>query len=112
MNKAPHSNSVTPLARRTYEPTRVRAALLLGLAMVARGEIALIVAELARPLLVGPTLPSTTSTMRAGAGSITVTRTPIPDEEPFAIVIWAILLSTVGGAIGVGILIASWKKGK
>lgn len=88
----------------------MRAALLLGLAMVARGEIALIVAELARPLLVGPALPSTTTTTGAGVGSTTVTRTPIPDEEPFAIVVWAILLSTVGGAIGVGALIASWKK--
>lgn len=70
------------------ELPRLRSAALLGLAMVARGEIALIVAQLARPLL-------------------------IPDQsqgnsEPFAVVIWAILVSTVGGATGVGLLIKSW----
>ncbi|KJA23843.1 hypothetical protein HYPSUDRAFT_65961 [Hypholoma sublateritium FD-334 SS-4] len=109
-HKPPASNPSTSVATRSQEPTRVRAALLLGLAMVARGEIALIVAELARPLLVGPALPSAMSTAGAGAGNTTVTRRPIPDEEPFAIVVWAILLSTVGGAIGVGALTTSWKK--
>ncbi|KII87178.1 hypothetical protein PLICRDRAFT_163156 [Plicaturopsis crispa FD-325 SS-3] len=56
-------------------------ALLLGLAMVPRGEIALIVAQLARPILLGD------------------------DEEPFAVVTWAILITTVGGAVGVGWLL-------
>jgi hypothetical protein len=98
------------------EPSRMRSALLLGLAMVARGEIALIVAQLARPLLVVSTISSSTSTttsaVTTGTETVTsrVTTIPVPDEEPFAIVIWAILVSTVGGALGVGILIASWKK--
>jgi hypothetical protein len=98
------------------EPSRVRSALLLGLAMVARGEIALIVAQLARPLLVVSTTSSstssTTSAVTTGTGTATsmVTTIPVPDEEPFAIMIWAILVSTVGGALGVGILIASWEK--
>ncbi|KDR82775.1 hypothetical protein GALMADRAFT_58453 [Galerina marginata CBS 339.88] len=77
------------------EPTRTRAAALLGLAMVARGEIALIVAQLARPLLLGAS-----STIQVGT----------TDEEPFAIVIWAILVSTVGGALGVGLLLGSWRR--
>ncbi|TFK31570.1 Cation/H+ exchanger [Crucibulum laeve] len=60
-----------------------------GLAMVARGEIALIVVQLARPLLVDD---------------------PGKDNsEAFAVVIRAILVSTVGGAIGVGWLLRSWK---
>ena len=64
-----------------------RSAALLGLAMVARGEIALIVAQLARGLLVNGV-----------------------DEEPFAVVIWEILVSTLGGALGVGMLLRSWAK--
>ena len=55
--------------------------------MVARGEIALIVAQLARGLLVSGV-----------------------DEEPFAVVIWGILVSTLGGALGVGMLLRSWAK--
>jgi hypothetical protein len=55
--------------------------------MVARGEIALIVAQLARGLLVHGV-----------------------DEEPFAVVIWGILVSTFGGALGVGMLLRSWAK--
>ncbi|KAF8153072.1 Sodium/hydrogen exchanger family-domain-containing protein [Crassisporium funariophilum] len=72
------------------EPSPMQAAALLGLAMVARGEIALIVAQLARPILMGD--------VDEGGQS-----------EPFAVVIWAILLSTVGGALGVGALLRSWK---
>ncbi|KAG6857490.1 hypothetical protein H0H87_002115 [Tephrocybe sp. NHM501043] len=71
--------------------TRTKSAALIGLAMVARGEIALIIAQLAQPLLVGdaPLGPHETS-------------------EPFAVVIWAILVTTVGGALGVGWLLRSW----
>ncbi|KAF9011949.1 Cation/H+ exchanger [Cyathus striatus] len=65
--------------------SRHRAVCLLGLAMVARGEIALIVAQLAKPLL--------------------VTDTTSDNSEPFAIVIWAVLVSTVGGAVAVGLLV-------
>jgi len=67
--------------------SRRRSALLLGLAMVARGEIALIVAQLARPLLVG------SSNGQDTAGMI---------SEPFAVVIWAILVTTIAGAVAVG----------
>ncbi|KAJ7016237.1 Cation/H+ exchanger [Mycena alexandri] len=66
--------------------TRTRSAALVGLAMIARGEIALIVAEIARPLLV----------VRGSS-------------EPFAIVIWATLLNTAAGAILVGFLLKKQK---
>jgi Kef-type K+ transport system membrane component KefB len=83
--------------KNTFHPTmsRMRSAFLLGIAMVARGEIALIVAQLARPLLVS------TSNTNGGASSM--------DSEPFAVVIWAILVSTVGGAIGVGLVLRTSK---
>lgn len=73
-------------------PSRPSIALLLGLAMVARGEIALIVAQLARPLLaVSESTSDTTS------------------EEPFVIVMWAVMLTTFGGALGVGWVIRATK---
>ncbi|KAF9076552.1 Cation/H+ exchanger [Rhodocollybia butyracea] len=59
--------------------SRPSSAILLGLAMIARGEIALIVSQLSRSLLTEVS------------------------QELYAIVIWAILLDTVGGALGVGI---------
>ncbi|KAF8911337.1 hypothetical protein CPB85DRAFT_1375888 [Mucidula mucida] len=61
--------------------TSWQSVLLLGIAMVARGEIALIVAQLGRPLLEGS------------------------NAEPFAVVNWAMLLNTAGGALGVGLLL-------
>ncbi|KAG2008619.1 sodium-hydrogen antiporter [Coprinopsis cinerea AmutBmut pab1-1] len=67
---------------------RLPQALFLGLAMVARGEIALVVAQLAAPLL-----------------TASVDNTGLPSQEPFAVVIWAILLTTVCGAVGVGIVL-------
>lgn len=100
----------SPTTTPSREPSRTRSALLLGLAMVARGEIALIVAQLARPLLIEPSPASATSTSVNGGETTSVVRTALPDEEPFAVVIWAILVSTVGGAVAVGMLVASWKK--
>jgi len=81
--------SQAPLLQ-SKEPTALRAAGLLGLAFVGRGEVALIVAELARPILF----------KNVDANG---------DAEPFVVVIWAILLSPVGGALGVGLLLRSWK---
>lgn len=56
----------------------VSSALLLGTAMIPRGEIALIIAQFSRPIM---------------------------SEELYAMVIWAILTNTVGGALGVGLLL-------
>jgi len=72
-------------------PSRLPTALLLGLAMVARGEIALIVAQIARPLLV-----QVEGTSRS--------------EEPFVIVMWAVLVTTFAGALGVGWVIRTMSK--
>ncbi|KAJ6622770.1 Sodium/hydrogen exchanger family-domain-containing protein [Mycena sp. CBHHK59/15] len=68
--------------------TSTRSAALVGFAMVARGEIALIVAEISRPLLGG-----------SSGGT----------SEPFAVVIWATLLNTASGAILVGFLLRNRK---
>ncbi|KAK7467406.1 hypothetical protein VKT23_004461 [Stygiomarasmius scandens] len=68
----------------SFASSNSKSALLLGFAMVARGEIALIVAQLARPLLVGD-------------GDTNL-------SECFAVVIWAILVDTVVGAAVVGFL--------
>lgn len=85
-------NSTPTLANVSEESDlpRTRSAALIGLAMVARGEIALIVAQLAQPLLVGGVSEH--------------------NSELFAVVIWAVLVTTVGGALGVGLLLRSWRQ--
>ena len=85
VDKNLESNSVPALSM-----SRAHSATLIGFAMVARGEIALIVAQLARPLLTGGIPPET--------------------AEPFAVVIWAVVVTTVSGALGVGFLLRSWDK--
>ncbi|KAJ7846025.1 Cation/H+ exchanger [Mycena olivaceomarginata] len=79
----------SPLVPDETELTRTRSAALVGIAMMARGEIALIVAEMSRPLL-GIHEPGQAS-------------------EPFAIVIWATLLNTAGGAVFLGLLLRRQK---
>ncbi|KAJ7121046.1 Cation/H+ exchanger, partial [Mycena epipterygia] len=81
----PNQASRPPIHRPPPDFTPARSAALVGLAMIARGEIALIVVEITRPLL-GISSPDQTS-------------------EPFTIVIWATLLNTAGGAIFVGFLL-------
>ncbi|KAJ7701943.1 Cation/H+ exchanger [Mycena rosella] len=80
---------VTPPTAPAPDFTPTRSALLVGLAMIARGEIALMVAEIARPLL-GIAAPGDAA-------------------EPFAVVMWATLLNTAGGAILVGVLLRERK---
>lgn len=65
------------------ELTCTHSAALVGIAMMARGEIALIVAEISRSLL-GIHEPGRAS-------------------EPFSIVIWVMLLNTAGGAVFLGL---------
>ncbi|KAF7366376.1 putative Na(+)/H(+) antiporter GerT [Mycena sanguinolenta] len=77
------------VANEQSNPSRTRSAALVGLAMIARGEIALIVAEISRPLL--------------------DIHEPGETSEAFAIVIWATLLNTAGGAIFVGHLLKERK---
>ncbi|KAJ3880611.1 Cation/H+ exchanger [Lentinula edodes] len=68
-----------PLEELSMSP--MRSAIFVGLAMIARGEIALIISQIARPILTQVS------------------------QELYAIVIWAILLDTVIGAVGVGIVL-------
>lgn len=69
-------------------------ALILSLAMVARGEIGFLIASLSSS--------SGTLTLRE-AGSI-VTRSASADPEVFLVIIWAIVLCTIIGPMGVGIV--------
>jgi hypothetical protein len=65
-------------------------ALFVGVAMIARGEIGLLIAQIARE--------GDTST---GNGLL--------DNEAFLVAIWAILLCTLLGPIGVGFIVTRWK---
>jgi hypothetical protein len=88
---------VPPVSTSTY-PSHIsltRQACLLGLAMVPRGEIALIVAQLARPLLL------LSSSKHGENGS----------SDALAVVTWAILVTTVGGAACTGIVLRHAKLG-
>lgn len=67
----------------SIEPSKRNSALFLGLALVARGEIALLIAQLARPVL---------------------------GEDLYLVVLWATLVCTIGGAVGVGGLLSTWKR--
>ncbi|KZV75165.1 hypothetical protein PENSPDRAFT_647443 [Peniophora sp. CONT] len=68
--------------------SRKTGALFIGLALIARGEIALLVASLARSIL-----------QQEPGGSGT-------QEELYAIVMWGTLACTVGGAMGVGAIVS------
>jgi Kef-type K+ transport system membrane component KefB len=69
---------------------KARGALFLGTALVARGEIALLVASLARQLL-----------QQSPSGQ--------EQEELYSIVMWATLACTVCGTMGVGVILRMWK---
>ena len=64
-------------------------ALFIGTAMVARGEIGLLIAQIAR------------GSESLGAGLL--------GDEAFLVAIWAILLCTLFSPIGVGFIVNRWK---
>ena len=68
----------------------------MGIAMVARGEIGLLIAQVAR----GPE-PSSDSSPFGRNGLL--------GEEPFLVCIWAILLCTLVGPIGIGFVVRRWE---
>ena len=68
----------------------------MGIAMVARGEIGLLIAQIAR----GGSSPSGDS-VSAGDSLL--------GEEPFLVCLWAILLCTLMGPIGIGFIIRRWE---
>ncbi|EIW62307.1 Sodium/hydrogen exchanger [Trametes versicolor FP-101664 SS1] len=69
--------------------TSTPAAVFMGVAMVARGEIGLLIAQLAR------SSPSSGSPGLLG-------------EEPFLLCIWAILVCTLVGPISLGLIVRRW----
>ncbi|OJT10342.1 hypothetical protein TRAPUB_13147 [Trametes pubescens] len=71
-------------------PSSTPAAVFMGVAMVARGEIGLLIAQLAR-------------------GDSSSGGTPgLLGEEPFLLCIWAILLCTLVGPISLGFIVRRW----
>ncbi|KAF8953377.1 hypothetical protein BDZ97DRAFT_1872648 [Flammula alnicola] len=87
-----HDIENNPASNTPNERTRL-------LGMVARGEIALIIAQLSRPLLLSPTVSTTSRSTSDTSATTTTITTRIADEE-----------LTVGGALGVGALVGSWKR--
>jgi len=69
------------------------AALLIGFAMIARGEIGFLIASLSQS--------SGTLTLRHADG----TKAKSSGEDVFLVVIWGVVLCTMTGPIGVGILV-------
>lgn len=67
---------------------RVPAVLFLGFAMVARGEIGLLISQIGRH-----------------------TPTPLFDEDEFLIAIWAIMLNTIIGPVAVTAILKKWRAG-
>ncbi|KAI0676652.1 hypothetical protein C8Q78DRAFT_36750 [Trametes maxima] len=79
-----------PLSHRAS--TSIPAAAFMGAAMVARGEIGLLIAQLARSGGEG-----------TGEGD-----TGVLSEEPFLLCIWAILTCTLVGPVGLGFAVRRW----
>ncbi|KAM5540608.1 hypothetical protein V8D89_005639 [Ganoderma adspersum] len=69
--------------------TSIPAAVFMGVAMVSRGEIGLLIAQLAR-------------------GNDSSREKGLLGEEAFSVCIWAILLCTLVGPIGTGIVVRRW----
>lgn len=96
---SPQPESCTPLSTpipATPLPPRILAstpaAIFMGVAMVARGEIGLLIAQLAR-----------------GSSSSSSSGTPgLLGAEPFLLCIWAILLCTLVGPISLGFIVRRW----
>lgn len=88
-----HVSPSTPIPSTPPPPpllASTSAAVFMGVAMVARGEIGLLIAQLAR-------------------GSPSSSATPgLLGEEPFLLCIWAILLCTLVGPISLGFIVRRW----
>ncbi len=95
--KHPPDGTSSPSRSQTRH-TSVRAAFpssaFMGIAMVARGEIGLLIAQIAR----------------IDSGSSSATNRGLLGEEAFLVCIWAILLCTLIGPVGLGFVIRRWGK--
>jgi hypothetical protein len=74
-------------------------ALLLGFAMITRGEIGFLIASLSQS--------SGTLSLQHRDGSVL----EIPGEELFLVIIWAVVLCTIVGPVAVGFIVRRLKKG-
>jgi Kef-type K+ transport system membrane component KefB len=74
-------------------------ALLVGFAMISRGEIGFLIASLSQS--------SGTLTLRQRSGSGTISS----GEEIFLVIVWAVVTCTIAGPIGVGIIVRRLRKG-
>jgi Kef-type K+ transport system membrane component KefB len=74
-------------------------ALLVGFAMISRGEIGFLIASLSQS--------SGTLTLRQRNGSGTISS----GEEIFLVIVWAVVICTIAGPIGVGIIVRRLRKG-
>jgi Kef-type K+ transport system membrane component KefB len=77
-------------------------ALLVGFAMISRGEIGFLIASLSQS--------SGTLTLRQqnGSGSGTISS----GEEIFLVIVWAVVICTIAGPIGVGIVVRNLRRGE
>lgn len=78
--------------------TSLPAAVFMGVAMVSRGEIGLLIAQLARGGTEGSSSAEPTSSTGSG----------LLGDEAFLVAIWAILLCTLVGPISVGLVVRRW----
>jgi hypothetical protein len=74
-------------------------ALLVGFAMISRGEIGFLIASLSQS--------SGTLTLRQRNGVGTISS----GEEIFLVIVWAVVICTIAGPIGVGIIVRRLRKG-
>ena len=92
----PLSRTADAAPRLSSLRTSAAPAAFMGIAMVARGEIGLLIAQVARgsePLSGGSA---------SGSGSLL-------GEESYLVCIWAILLCTLVGPIGIGFIVRRWE---
>ena len=82
-----HGEQSSRTSQFSYAP-----AIFIGIAMIARGEIGLLIAQVAR---------GGSDDMSGGQSLL--------GEEAFLVCVWAILLCTLVGPIGVGIIVRRWE---
>jgi Kef-type K+ transport system membrane component KefB len=75
-------------------------ALLVGFAMISRGEIGFLIASLSQ------SSGTLTLRQRNGVGSSS------SGEEIFLVIVWAVVICTIAGPIGVGIIVRKLRKGE
>ncbi|KAI0751687.1 hypothetical protein C8Q80DRAFT_1268885 [Daedaleopsis nitida] len=94
---APQTHAAATSAR-----SSLPAAVFMGVAMVSRGEIGLLIAQLARPT------ENTSTGSSSGTGSEQAGSDGLLGDEAFLVAIWAILVCTLIGPVSVGLVVRRW----